>query len=205
MFFPVKDTKDRIVQQALVYFTSHDYDRTSLNDIAEALNITKGGIYYYFDSKDDLFRTALQFALSQIGEQFGSLLRYEESVPFRDLLKRWFDLEEMGNSTAEATGIDVYREYENIIYILYTALKKFPDVRSRIGELYEALIAGLQQLLEKGRDHGEIRSDLDIEALAFELVSLGEGSMLIGSLLPNLPHGTMMDRTFENFWGRIQA
>ena len=44
----VKDTRNRIIIQALSYFTQNNYEKASLNDIAGAINITKGGIYHYF-------------------------------------------------------------------------------------------------------------------------------------------------------------
>ncbi len=45
------DTKEKLEIQALQFFARHDYERSSLNDIAEAMGVTKGAIYHYFKGK----------------------------------------------------------------------------------------------------------------------------------------------------------
>lgn len=42
------------------------YDATSLNDIAEAVGITKGGLYYYIDGKQSLLFKIMNYALDML-------------------------------------------------------------------------------------------------------------------------------------------
>ena len=51
------DRREEIYETALKLFSEKGYDKTSLSDIAKALNLTKAGLYYYFRSKEDLFFT----------------------------------------------------------------------------------------------------------------------------------------------------
>jgi AcrR family transcriptional regulator len=48
------ETRERILDVALELFTSQGYDKTSLRDIAERLEITKAALYYYFARKEDI-------------------------------------------------------------------------------------------------------------------------------------------------------
>lgn len=46
--------RDLIMNVASVMFRERGYDRTSLDDIAKALNITKPSLYYHFSSKEEI-------------------------------------------------------------------------------------------------------------------------------------------------------
>lgn len=48
------ETKERILDVAQELFTQQGYDKTSLRDIAERLQITKAALYYYFERKEDI-------------------------------------------------------------------------------------------------------------------------------------------------------
>lgn len=47
-------TKSRIVSAAWQLFYKYGYDNTTIDDIVEASNTSKGSFYHYFDSKDAL-------------------------------------------------------------------------------------------------------------------------------------------------------
>ena len=48
------DTRARIQQVALELFAERGYDKTSLREIAERLDVTKAALYYHFKSKEDI-------------------------------------------------------------------------------------------------------------------------------------------------------
>ena len=47
-------TKSRIVSAAWTLFYQYGYDNTTIDDIVEASNTSKGSFYHYFESKDAL-------------------------------------------------------------------------------------------------------------------------------------------------------
>lgn len=49
------DRPGEILEQALVCFSEQGVDETSLDEVARRAGVTKGTIYHYFRSKDDLF------------------------------------------------------------------------------------------------------------------------------------------------------
>lgn len=48
------DTKQRILKEAEKLFSENGVKTTSLADIAKAVNISKGTLYYYYTSKEDI-------------------------------------------------------------------------------------------------------------------------------------------------------
>ncbi|WP_335983572.1 MULTISPECIES: TetR/AcrR family transcriptional regulator [Streptomycetaceae] len=48
------DTRHRIQDVALKLFAEQGYEKTSLREIAERLNVTKAALYYHFKTKEDI-------------------------------------------------------------------------------------------------------------------------------------------------------
>ena len=49
------DVKERIVQSAIECFSKYGFDRSRMDDIAHTADLSKGTLYLYFKSKEDLF------------------------------------------------------------------------------------------------------------------------------------------------------
>jgi AcrR family transcriptional regulator len=62
------DTRARIQQVALELFAQHGYDKTSLREIAERLDVTKAALYYHFKSKEDIVESLVQDADARTDE-----------------------------------------------------------------------------------------------------------------------------------------
>lgn len=90
---PVSDTRIRIQQVARELFAEKGVHRTSLQDIADRLGITKPALYYHFRSREDLVRSILVPLLDE-GEDM--VTGYERrrgaarATPC-ELLDAWFD------------------------------------------------------------------------------------------------------------------
>jgi AcrR family transcriptional regulator len=58
-----KERIDEIIAAAYKVFSSKGYSATMIEDIAKVANISKGLIYHYFNSKDELFTTLVKRAM----------------------------------------------------------------------------------------------------------------------------------------------
>jgi AcrR family transcriptional regulator len=90
---PVSDTRQRIQEAARELFGQKGVQRTSLQDIASRLGITKPALYYHFSSREDLVRSILE-PLMENGERF--VAEHEgrsaaDRAGPRELLEGYFD------------------------------------------------------------------------------------------------------------------
>ncbi|WP_433677701.1 TetR/AcrR family transcriptional regulator [Nocardia sp. CA-119907] len=84
------DTKHRIQEVARELFAQQGVQRTSLQDIAARLGITKPALYYHFSSREELVRSIVQ----PIIEEEEAFLASQEGLPEvepRSLLEGYFD------------------------------------------------------------------------------------------------------------------
>jgi AcrR family transcriptional regulator len=62
------DTRARIQDVAVALFTEQGYEKTSLREIAEHLEVTKAALYYHFKSKEDIVRSLVEDYVGQVDE-----------------------------------------------------------------------------------------------------------------------------------------
>ena len=64
----VVDSRQEILRTAARLFQQRGYDATSMNDVAGALSLSKGGLYHHFQSKDEILFEIMDHAM-QITEE----------------------------------------------------------------------------------------------------------------------------------------
>ncbi|MER6448545.1 TetR family transcriptional regulator [Streptomyces venezuelae] len=96
------DTRQRIQDVALELFAEQGYEKTSLREIAERLEVTKAALYYHFKTKEDIIISIFEDLTRPIDE----LITWAEGQPRtletkREVLRRY--------SEAMAGGAVLYR------------------------------------------------------------------------------------------------
>ena len=75
---PVRpDTRQRIQAVALELFAEQGYDKTSLREIAERLDVTKAALYYHFKSKEDIVASLVEDYFGQMDD----LIAWGKTLP----------------------------------------------------------------------------------------------------------------------------
>lgn len=67
------EREDQLLEAATRLFKQKGYHNTSMQDIADALGVQKGSLYYYIDSKEELLRQLLERATSFLGAQIDEI------------------------------------------------------------------------------------------------------------------------------------
>ncbi len=87
---PRSGTRQRIQEVARDLFLQQGVQRTSLQDIADRLGITKPALYYHFASREELVRSILVPLIDE-GERFVSDQESRDEIDARALLEGYFD------------------------------------------------------------------------------------------------------------------
>ena len=85
-----RDTRERVHEVALELFVTQGFGPTTLQDIADRLELTKAALYYHFPTKADLVRSVVQPAVDDVERLLAQAQR--ETMGPRELLERFFDL-----------------------------------------------------------------------------------------------------------------
>ncbi len=63
------DSRQEILRTAARLFQQRGYDATSMNDVAAALKLSKGGLYHHFQSKDEILFEIMNHAMELTQER----------------------------------------------------------------------------------------------------------------------------------------
>lgn len=63
-----KQAIENIITISAKLFAEKGYDKTSMQDIADAVGMSKGGIFHHFGSKEDIFNAVMERQFEQITE-----------------------------------------------------------------------------------------------------------------------------------------
>ncbi|WP_347862093.1 TetR/AcrR family transcriptional regulator [Salimicrobium sp. PL1-032A] len=73
-------TSEAILQSAQTLFMEYGYQRVSIDDVARHCGVTKATVYYYYETKAELFTKMMQELMETIGTQMEKILRSDESL-----------------------------------------------------------------------------------------------------------------------------
>src|SRR3979490_480603 len=63
---PAAPQREAILKASTAAFLRYGFKKTSMDDVAQAAGVSRQGLYLYFDTKDLLFREALQHLMSHL-------------------------------------------------------------------------------------------------------------------------------------------
>jgi AcrR family transcriptional regulator len=130
-------TRQRLLAEAQRLFRERGYAATSLEQIAEAAEVTKGAIYGHFTSKEDLMLSALEAAPTP---DYSTTLN-DQSRPLSERLAE-FGRAVAAEDPGDAAELAMYLEF-------YAALLRAPDALQRFSSRLERR---LQELADADTD-----------------------------------------------------
>lgn len=158
--------KERIHHESMKLFSTKGYLNTSISDIMQAAETSKGGFYNHFDSKDDLFyevlsiaqciwRERVLFGLDEIESPKGKIKKILEN--YRDRY-----LKDDENFPGGCIFVTFSVELDD----------QRPELMKEVAHGFMGLKRMLKNLLEEGKEKGELRNDINTDR-ATEMIFSG--------------------------------
>lgn len=141
----------QILQIAERMFCDRGYSATSMDDIAEAVGILKGSLYYYVNSKEDLLFRIVEGVHTSVTEIFEAAAAREDLTALERVVL--YVRTQLLHNAAHVTELTVYhRDW----------LRLDGDRLEEIKKRRRAHEARLRALLEEARTAGEIPGSTDL-------------------------------------------
>jgi len=173
-------TRQRLLAEAQRLFRERGYAATSLEQIAEAAEVTKGAIYGHFASKEDLMLTAMEMTPAP---DYSTTLG-DESRPLRERVAE-FSRAVSAQQPGDEAELAVMLEF-------WAALLRSPDALRR----YSARVEGrLQALADPGAD-----ADADTSStptMAVQDWAIGQAMLTGLQIYRRLAPGVVTPEVFE--------
>jgi AcrR family transcriptional regulator len=154
--------KEKILQAAIDSFSQTGYDRTKMEDIAKRLGLSKGTLYLYFKSKEDLFVAICEHNIQQSDrEDAGFFVKKENVASDAEQIYDNIRRREQGN--------------DRVMLEMVAESARNAKLRKSMYELHLKVHDHVMQNVKAKVDEGFLRKDVDTSSLAIALVALYDG------------------------------
>ena len=169
--------KQNIIKAAEKLFLANGYEDTTMNQIANESEFSKGTLYNYFKSKDDLYLA--------IGTK-----AYEIII---DYTKFFVENKDPGVDQLKAVGYAYYeftKNYPDYAHIFHDIAIKLPNIAQKSKE---KLTVNEKEYLNRSEAYGEQFRDVIVKAIKTKSIRSDKDPILIGFTLFMVTSGIMKE------------
>lgn len=159
-----QEARDKILSTACELFAKQGYENTTLSQVAREAKVSKALIFWHFDSKEALYRSALRKTLEPYFINVDALEGLDERSQLILLIDQFYAF----------TRENVYSVRFFLTLTLRGDDQADDEGLTRVIALYRAFEASIAEILERGRRRGVFRSDTNMtREAAFIMATLG--------------------------------
>ncbi|WP_340073576.1 TetR/AcrR family transcriptional regulator [Leptobacterium sp. I13] len=170
-------TTHYIIKTVAPIFTKKGYAGTSLSDLTEATDLTKGAIYGNFKNKEDLalqcFKYSVDVLIGKIHTQINTTDSAIQKLFVLTNFYRFYNshVKELGGCPILSVGMDAYGRYEGLLSEVQTAIEK--------------ILAIIADSIVEGKSKNEINPFINPYDTSKKLYSLICGSVFMATVMNN--------------------
>lgn len=158
------EVKERIIQSAIECFSKYGLDRTRMDDVAQKADLSKGTLYLYFKSKEDLFYVICENNLKVLKEQLSHIF----ATTKEDLVSNAEQFYENFHKVEK-------KESEKVFYEIIAESARNPKLQKLLYTQRIKTFNVVREYLDRQMEKGFFKKDTDTEAIASGFVALYDG------------------------------
>jgi len=161
--------REEILRAALKCFARRGYHLTTMDDIVEKAGLSKGAIYQYFSTKEDLFLALCRMQQADLRKRLEEAFAGGGHV--RERLER-------GAKVFLASLKGEYRDLPRVGLEFWSEARRRPEFRKESRRNYLTWRAFLAKVIADGVHRGEIQAEVGPDALASVILAVSDGLTL---------------------------
>jgi AcrR family transcriptional regulator len=175
-----EDTRNYILERAALIFNLHGYAGTTMSQLTQAIQMTKGAIYGNFRDKDEIALAAFDYNLSETSKKISKVIRSKENACDKLIAFANFYLDAF-SETCQKGGCPILNAAVDSDDV-HKALKE--RAAHAIGEWIKAVT----HIVYDGIKLNQIKPSVKPEQFGSIFVSLIEGGILLSKTTGNTIH-----------------
>ena len=178
------ERKQQIFQAAITCFNRNGYYQTTMDDIVAESGLSKGALYWYFDSKKELFISLLGYLLEPLGHEWEAIAEDPAMTA----------TEKLGASLALFRGqYEGFVDLFGLIMEAWAQTHRDEDVQRLTKEFYRPYLAYMDRILEEGRRQGEFRVE-NVQATSAVILTMFDGlTLAVGAGMLDINPAELLD------------
>ena len=194
------ETRKKILETAFKLFLEKGYDKVSMNEIIRKADVSKGGFYYHFKSKENLYKETIEnyflFYFNSSTPEIKPEASLKEQVltvceyyikPFKDVRKI----------------LDTQHQTLNYYLLLIQSAQKYSKIRKRLNEFTRQKEAHLSEIIQNAREKNEIKNWVNANTTAKHILYLLEGTLYAAIIENKLNISNNYQKVVDHFLSKI--
>jgi AcrR family transcriptional regulator len=157
-----KNTKEHIIEVAISLFNRFGYKKTTIDEIAEIADKSKGAIYHYFESKEELFRVIVDRKFEKLYLELTNAV--DSGVTGKSKIEKYV-------TTRVFVFKDLFRIEKSLKNEYLNYLRSIERVRKKYDEKEISIV---KTILKNRIENGEFENE-DINRSALDIVATLKG------------------------------
>ena len=176
--------KKFILETARKVFMEKGYKRVTMKDIVEACEISRGGLYLYFNGTDEIFLEVLRMESEEADDLFAGSIKEDATVT--DILTLFLNEQKK----------ELLRKKDTLTQATYEFYfeNELPKKENILKNQFDSAVFIIQKLIEDGVENGEFYCE-DCEGAARNIVYVIEGLKIAAQTIGVTEKG--VDREFR--------
>jgi len=167
-----EETKRKIIEVSETLFTENGYDSTTVQDICNKAEISKGAFFYHFPTKEFLFLEILDKYLSELDKRMNEIEKRSKNT-----------LKAMEEMVVILEEIFITSEGKFTIFLEFLRkASKETEIMKKISYQFQKYKKYVYEMIENGKKEGSIKKEINSEFISQLIISLAIGMILKSSL-----------------------
>ena len=170
-----EERRAQIIEAAMKVVAEKGFAKTRMDDVASESGLSKGLIYWYFKSKEDILIAIARLLFGGEIRKMGNLK--VEGQTARACLEDFLD-----EFIADLRNLE---KITPVVYEFYALAFRNATVRSVMREFLHGFVSGIEPVIQAGMDSGEFAAG-DAGQMALTVGATMEGTLLLWAYDPEL-------------------
>ncbi len=197
----MKETEEKILFEAFKLFLIKNFEKVTVSDLEKALGLSRGAIFYYMKTKEELFRRVVdKYILSphNVDNKFAPF----ENAHLIDFIHFYIDSISKTMKIIESCGVEnLHRSYFSLIF---QAIQYYPGFDKLISNVFQKELELWKKVVNDAHTSGEIKKEFDVEIVAMHFRYIYSGLSFEMSLRKGLDTKLLLD-LYIDYYNKIKT
>jgi AcrR family transcriptional regulator len=191
--------RQEILQSAHACFARKGFEASTVDEIVTHSGLSKGAIYNYFKSKDEIYLALMEGQTNESGTKFTKAIAERETA--LDKLNYLFEAYLLNDPNDEENKDQALVHFE---FRLYSTRK--PELKKALTERYKSFfVTLLAGIIIEGKSTGEFKKEIDQDMYADIFWAMVNGVTLQATILDNYRYKDILKEMQSMFVEKLMA
>lgn len=166
-----EERKEQILNAAAIVFSQQGFASARMDDIVKQSGLSKGALYWYFKSKEEIILALMHRFFDQDLEGLDQLL--EKNLPARETVLQYID--------TLVTEFEQVKELSPLIYEYYSSATRDEEKQKFFQSYFQQYQALIRDIIQRGIESNEFKP-IDVDTCVLTLTAVIEGLFLLNTI-----------------------